>query len=139
MELVQNTASMRTPLSAMRSSWGVVFTWLPYAEMAWAKEMLVRAFQLEKADEILRIRGRKPIPGTNWSVCTHGIGVDVYRTPTVGGIDFDFDKPDPDVWRLQIFFEKQLNDGALDYSVYRELAENEELLISSIKEALNAA
>ena len=109
-----------------------------HAEMAWAKELIVRAFQLEKADDILRIRGRKHITGTNWSVSTHGIGVDVYKTPAVGGIDFDFDKPDPDVWRLQIFFEKQLNDGALDYSAYRELAENEELLISSIKEALDA-
>jgi hypothetical protein len=110
-----------------------------HAEMAWAKELIARAIHLAKADDILRIRGRMPVPGTNWSICTHGIGVDVYRTPTVGGIDFDFDKPDPDVWRLQIFFEKQLNDWALDYSAYRELAENEELLISSIKEALDAA
>lgn len=81
-----------------------------YAEMARAKELIV---------------------------CTHGIGVDVYRAPDVGGIDFDFDKPDPDMWRLQLFFEKQFNDGALDYSEYRELAENEELLIASIKAALN--
>lgn len=110
-----------------------------YAEMAWAKELIVRAFQLEKPDDILRIRGRRPIPGTNWIVCTHGIGVDVYRAPDVGGIDFDFDKPDPDVWRLQLFFEKQFNDGALDYSEYRDLAENEELLIASIKAALNVA
>ena len=110
-----------------------------YAEMAWAKELIARAFQLEKAEDILRVRGRRAIPGTNWSLCTHGIGVDIYKTPAVGGIDFDFDKPDPDVWRLQNFFEKQLNDGALDYSVYRELAENEELLVASIKEALNVA
>ena len=110
-----------------------------YAETAWAKELIVRAFQLQKPDDILRIRGRRPIPGTNWTLCTHGVGVDVYKTPAVGGIDFDFDKPDPDVWRLQLFFEKQLNAGALDYSVYRELAEDEELLVSSIKEALNAA
>jgi hypothetical protein len=110
-----------------------------YAEMAWAKELIVRAFEFEKPDDILRIRGRQPIPGTNWTLCTHGVGVDVYKTPAVGGINFDFDKPDPDVWRLQLFFEKQLNAGALDYSVYRELAEDEELLVSSIKEALNAA
>lgn len=110
-----------------------------YAEMAWAKELIVRAFQLQKPDDILRIRGRRPIPGTNWTLCTHGVGVDVYKTPAVDRIDFDFDKPDPDVWRLQLFFEKQLNAGALDYSVYRELAEDEELLVSSIKEASNAA
>jgi hypothetical protein len=110
-----------------------------HAEMAWAKELIVRHFQLEKPEDILRMRGQRPIPGTCWTVCTHGIGVDIYKTPAAGGIDFDFDKPDPDVWRLQLFFEKQLNDGALDYSVYRELAENEELLVSSIKEALNAA
>jgi hypothetical protein len=110
-----------------------------YAEMAWATQLIVRAFELEKPDDILRMRGRRPIPGTNWTVCTHGIGVDVYKTPATGGIDFDFDKPDPDVWRLQLFFEKQLNDGALNYDVYRELAEDEELLVASIKEALNAA
>jgi hypothetical protein len=110
-----------------------------YAEMAWAKELIARSFQLEKAEDILQVRGRRTIPGTNWSLCTHGIGVDVYKTPAVGGIDFDFDKPDPDVWRLRIFFEKQLNDGSLDYSVYRELAENEELLVDSIKEALNVS
>jgi hypothetical protein len=69
-----------------------------YAEMAWAKELIKYAFNLENAEHILRkeFRGRKQVPGTSWYIRTHGIGVDVYKTPEVGGIDFDFDKPDPD-------------------------------------------
>lgn len=109
-----------------------------YAEMAWAKELLVRAFQLERAEDILRseFRGRRQIPGTTWFIRTHGIGVDVYKTPEVGGIDFDFDKPDPDEWRLRIFFEKQINAGDLSYETYHELVEDEELLQSAIAELL---
>ncbi len=67
-----------------------------YAEMAWAKELIKYAFNLENAEHILRkkFRGRKQVPGASWYIRTHG--VDVYKTPEVGGIDFDFDKPDPD-------------------------------------------
>ncbi len=109
-----------------------------YAEMAWAKELLVRAFQLERAEDILRpeFRGRRQIPGTTWFIRTHGIGVDVYKTLEVGGIDFDFDKPDPDAWRLRLFFEKQVNAGVLLYETYRELMEDEELLQKAITELL---
>ena len=109
-----------------------------YAEMAWAKELLVRAFQLERAEDILRSEflGRRQVPGTTWFIRTHGIGVDVYKTPEVGGIDFDFDKPDPDEWRLRIFFEKKVNAGDLSYETYHELIEDEELLQSAITELL---
>jgi hypothetical protein len=109
-----------------------------HAEMAWAKELLVHAFQLERAEDILRseFRGRRQIPGTTWFIRTHGIGVDVYKTPEVGGIDFDFDKPDPDEWRLRIFFEKQVNAGDLSYETYHELIEDEELLQKAIAELL---
>jgi hypothetical protein len=112
-----------------------------YATMAWAKELLVRAFELEQAQHILRLKrhGRHPIPGTVWFIRTHGIGVDIYKTPDVGGIDFDFDKPDPDEWRLRLFFEKQLNDGQLPYAQYHELAEDEELLKQAIREVLRVA
>jgi hypothetical protein len=109
-----------------------------YAEMAWAKELLVRAFELEQAEHILepKNRGRRRVPGTNWYICTHGIGVDVYQAPDVGGIDFDFDKPHPDEWRLRIFFEKQINAGNLSYAEYQELADDEQLLKSAISELL---
>ena len=39
------------------------------------------------------------IPGTHWVYRTHGVGVDIYRTASVGGIDFDFNMPDPDEWQ----------------------------------------
>jgi len=101
-----------------------------YATMAWAKELLVRSFGFDEAADILRLayRGLKQIPNTNWFLRTHEIGVDVFKTPYVGGIDVDFDKPDPDVWRLQIFFEKQYNDGQLPYAEYQHLADDEDLL-----------
>ncbi|MDX2441901.1 MAG: hypothetical protein QNK40_15305 [Desulfobacterales bacterium] len=109
-----------------------------YAQKAWAEELLVRAFNLEKPQDILQseYRGRKSIPGTNWMYVTHGVGVDLYRTADVGGIDFDFDKPDPDEWRLRIFFEKQYNEGNLPLAEYRELYEDEGLLQCFVTEAL---
>ncbi|TEU30811.1 DUF6896 domain-containing protein [Alkanindiges illinoisensis] len=110
-----------------------------YAQIAWAKELLVRSFNLKKAEDILQYqnRGNHQIQGTLWFVRTHGIGVDIYKTPAVGGIDFDFDQPDPDLWRLKIFLERQINDGVLLYSDYRVLIENEDLLDQVIKEILN--
>lgn len=109
-----------------------------YAQKAWAEELLKRSFGLTHADEILQSehRGRKAIPGTNWMYVTHGVGVDIYRTADVGGIDFDFDKPDPDDWRLRIFFEKQYNEGNLPLAEYRELYEDEGLLQCFVKQAL---
>ena len=109
--------------------------------MAWAKVLLVNAFALKEAQDILSTehRGRHQVPGTVWFVRTHGIGVDIFKTPEVGGVDFDFDKPNPDAWRLKIFFEKQLNDGVLSYEQYRELVEDEELLDKTIQEVLRSA
>lgn len=109
-----------------------------YAQKAWAEELLKKSFALKSAQDILQApyRGRKAIPGTTWMYVTHGIGVDVYRTVDVGGIDFDFDKPDPDEWRLRIFFEKQYNEGNLPLAEYRELYEDEELLKDVIEQVL---
>jgi hypothetical protein len=109
-----------------------------HAQYAWAEELLKRSFGLNMAEEILssEYRGFKPIPGTNWMYRTHGIGVDISRTPDVGGIDLDFDKPDPDEWRLRIFFERQFNEGNIPLSEYRHLAEDEEALAKAIKGAL---
>jgi len=101
-----------------------------HAEMAWAKELLKRAFGLNNAQDIMRpeFRGCQQIPGTTWFFRTHGIGVDVYRTSDVGGIDFDFDKLDPDPWRLAIFLEKQVNEGSLSYEKYGQLIDDEDRL-----------
>lgn len=60
----------------------------------------------------------------------------IYKTPGVGGIDFDFDKPDPDEWRLARFIEAQINDGQLHYADYRELLDDEEAFKSAIASAL---
>jgi hypothetical protein len=109
-----------------------------YAQRKWAEELLVRAFNLNEAEDILqsKYRGRINIPGTNWMYRTHGVGVEIYRTADVGGIDFDFDKPDPDPWRLRVFIEKQYNEGNLPLADYRELYEDEGLLISAVESAL---
>jgi len=103
-----------------------------YAQRKWAEELLVRVFHLASAEKILEPehRGTMTIPGTHWVYRTHGVGVDIYRTASVGGIDF------ADEWRLKIFFEKQYNDGNLSFTAYRELHEDEELLDRVIKMAL---
>jgi hypothetical protein len=112
-----------------------------YASLAWANELLVNAFDLGEAQDILgtKYRGLHQIPGTNWFYRTHGVGVDIFKTPEVGGIDFDFDfgKSEPDSWRLKIFFEKQYNDGQLPLKDYQELCDDEERLEKAIDEALN--
>jgi hypothetical protein len=101
----------------------------------------VRSFQLDRPDDILKreFRGERQIPGTSWFIRTHGIGVDVYQTPEVGGIDFDFDKPNPDEWRLRRLFEKQVNAGTLAYEAYREFVDDEDLLKTAIADLLKAA
>ena len=60
----------------------------------WALELLVNSFDLKRIEDLPR--GRREIPGTNYNYVTHGAGVDVYKAESVGGIDFDFDKPEPD-------------------------------------------
>lgn len=101
-----------------------------YAMRRWAEDILCRTLGLESSIEVLapENRGKKAICGTNWVYCTHGLGVNIYKTEDVGGIDFDFNEPDPDPWRLKIFFKRQYNDGILSYELYRELFEDEELL-----------
>lgn len=109
-----------------------------YASRAWACELIARSFPLADAQEVMRLNRGKilRVPGTCWYLRRHGVGVDVYKTPDVGGIDFDFDKPHPDEWRLKIFFLKQLNDGLLSYPDYQGLAEDEGALDEAVKEAL---
>ena len=109
-----------------------------YAVRAWGKTLLVHSFELDEARDILKteFRGTRQIPSTNWFIRTHGIGVDIYKTPEVGGIDFDFGKPDPDEWRLRIFFEKQYNDNQLPLAEYHHLADDEDILKSIIKNVI---
>jgi hypothetical protein len=98
-----------------------------YSTRRWAEELLVRALGLTDAKDVLTTqhRGRKPIPGSNWTYRTHGCGVDLFRTSGGGGIDFDFDKPNPDCWRLRLFAEKQWHVGNLPQT-YQHLIEDED-------------
>jgi hypothetical protein len=86
-----------------------------FATRRWAEELLCRVLGLKSAADVLQRehRGRKTLVGSMWTYRTHGVGVDIDRGITSGGIDFDFDKPEPDPWRLKIFAEKQLNAGNL--------------------------
>ena len=110
-----------------------------YASISWARVLIEKSLFLQNAQDILdsKYRGTHQIAGTNWFYRTHGIGVDIFKTPEAGGIDFDFDKPDPDNWRLKIFFEKQYNDGQLPLLDYQALADDEERLDNAIQQALN--
>ncbi|MBF6025053.1 DUF6896 domain-containing protein [Lysobacter niastensis] len=112
-----------------------------YANVAWANELLVRAFGLAEPQDILSGERRhfQAIPSTCWFVRPHGVGVDIFKSPDVGGIDFDFDKPDPDEWRLALFIERQVNDGQLSYAAFRDLIDDEQLLRQAVSAALNGA
>lgn len=127
---------MNDPVHLVRS---VIPLW--YANVAWAKELLVRAFNLEKAEDILEPhnRGCRQVPGTTWFIRTHGVGVDVYKDDNVGGVDFDFDKPDPDAWRLRCFIEKQVRDGALPHEEFKALVEDEKLMREATRSAAGEA
>ncbi len=98
-----------------------------FATRRWAEELLCRTLQLETAEDVLRpeYRGWRLIPGSTWAYRTHGVGVDIDRGISSGGIDFDFDKPNPDPWRLRVFAEKQLNAGNLPWE-YVRLVDDEE-------------
>ena len=112
-----------------------------YANVAWGKELIVRAFGLKDPQDILSggHRHLQAIPNTCWFVRPHGIGVDIFKSPDVGGIDFDFDKPDPDEWRLALFIERQVNDGQLSYAAYRELIDDDQLFKQAVSGALHGA
>lgn len=116
----------------------VIPLWFAYRR--WAEELLVAAFGLVKAEDILvSHRGLNAIAGTNFFVRTHGVGVEVSKAPGVGGIDFDFDKPQPDVWRLQIFIEAQAADGNLPLQQFDPLLRDEDRLRAAVAGALSRA
>ena len=112
-----------------------------HANVAWAKELLVRSFQLEHPQDILASEHRRTqhFPNTCWHFRVHGVGISIFKAPDVGGIDFDFDKPEPDEWRMRLFIERQVNDGQLPYDSYRDLIDNEELMAKAIRTAIGGA
>ena len=110
-----------------------------YAYRAWANALLMIYLDSDNAEDILSHphRGKKSIRGTSWMYRTHGVGVDIYLTEAVGGIDFDFNKLDPDTWRLRIFLEKQFHDGTLCCDSYRKLMDDEDYFIAVADKAFN--
>ncbi len=112
-----------------------------YASRRWAEELLCRGFGLTDPSDILRDRNKNPnriVPGTNWRVQVHGIGVNIDRGIACGGIDFDFDKPDPDLWRLKRFAEKQLNVGNIPIADYFNLINEEDRFDAAFRAAFQA-
>ena len=117
-------------IKALISSW--------YSTRAWAEKMLCNHLELENANDVLlsENRGNKKLGNTEWYFRTHGVGVDIYKPDNKGGIDFDFDKTDPDVWRLKGFLIKQLNDGKLTKKHYKNFLHNQELWITSFEKCI---
>ena len=100
-----------------------------HATRRWAEELLCSSLAISSASDVLNepFKGTHSIPGTEWTYRTRGIGVDISKPDSKGGIDFDFDKPNPDEWRLRFFMIKQYNDGKLKKSDYRQLMQDEDI------------
>src|SRR5689334_22830133 len=87
------------------------------ARRAEFERLIIEKFNLERVNDVLSLgRHTRPlqIPGTQWYCWVHGIGVRITRADETGGIDFDFDKPHPDPWRLRIFAECQVEENSED-------------------------
>jgi len=106
-------------VTTLRAEW--------HSTRIWAEKLLVEALGIEDPMGVLQHphRGRHQLQGTDWWYRTHGIGVDLFQEGNKGGIDFDFDKPEVDSWRLRIFLVKQLNAGNLKKSDYRPLVQDQ--------------
>lgn len=109
-----------------------------YATRAWAEELLRRSLDLERPEDVLGRghRGWHVIPGSNWHYRTHGVGVDLDRGVSSGGIDFDFPQKAPDPYRLHVFAQKQLNAGNLSLA-YTRLVDDEERFAKAAKKVLD--
>ena len=101
-----------------------------YQTRAWAEQLLCDTFDLPNVNDCLPTMAHSDIPrsgqfpDTPWHYRVHGIGIDIAKPNNCGGIDFDFDKPDVDRWRLREFMVKQLNDGAIPKRYYRPLLQD---------------
>ena len=97
---------------------------------SWAEKLLCDTFDLQHVDDFMPSLARKGTPRTGqfpdspWSYRVHGIGIDISKPNNRGGIDFDFDKPHIDRWRLREFMVKQLNDGSIPTRFYRPLMQD---------------
>lgn len=101
-----------------------------FSSRKWAEELICATFNLSSPDDFLANirRFNKPrsgqFPNSPWHYRIHGVGIDISKPNNCGGIDFDFDKPGVDQWRLREFMVKQLNDGAIPMRWYRPLLQD---------------
>jgi hypothetical protein len=94
----------------------------------WAEDLLLVSLGFKRAGA-RPSPGHGVIPGTNWFYRFHGYGVDIDCGMDCGGIDFDFNQPEPDAFRLHNFAQRQLNVGALDAAAYGALVRDEERFV----------
>ena len=127
---------MKADVEAIR---GLIQDW--YATREWAEQLLREHLGLASADEVLSQphRGSGQLGDTEWHYRTHGGGVDVHLPGDRGGIDFDFDRPDPDAWRLEAFLVKQYNAGNLNKRTYRPFLQNRSRFSEAVEVALGQA
>ena len=89
------------------------------------EELFCKCLNLKKAsDAFLNLDCKSARLGeTEWHYSMHGSGVIVYKggDKSKGGLDSDFDKPDPDSYRLRTMMINQFNDGQLKKKDYRNL------------------
>ena len=101
-----------------------------YETRTWAEKLLCDTFDLQHIDDFMPSLAHNETPRTGqfpnlpWSYRVHGIGIDISKSKNRGGIDFDFDKPQLDRWRLREFMVKQLNDGSIPARLYRPLVQD---------------
>lgn len=101
-----------------------------YETRTWAEELIKRTFDIEHAHEIphKELNEVYVFPGTSWHyTCYRGI-INIYKyitdcvqTEEVGGIEFDFNKPDPDADDLYDFLRRQYNAENVDCELYHDL------------------
>lgn len=108
---------------------------------SWAEQLLCDTFDLQHVDDFMPALAQNDIPRSGqfpdspWFYRVHGIGIDISQTNNRGGIDFDFDKPDVDRWRLRDFMVKQVNVGSIPTRFYRPLLQDADRYSSAMDTA----
>ena len=99
-----------------------------YIVRRWAERFLCDQLGLSSVEQISEphLRGIRRVADTEWWYRTHGIGVDLFKEGNHGGIDFDFEQPDPDIYRMHSFMVKQYNDGSLTKKYFQSLLQDDE-------------
>jgi len=124
---------MKTSDVAKKSDIALMKNIIPlwHAQKQWGEVLLKTSLGLKKAEDILtsfEYREDHEVPGTKWIFRPSGKGVDIFDSNNKGGINFDFDKPNPCIWRLGIFFKRQYNDDKISHDLYYHIYHNQDIL-----------